>query len=70
MSSCRWIPTGYRARKLARADGEEMTRDHMLRAATTLTQNSQMRNALLMGYSEGGEEAIRRCWIPCVPAMW
>jgi hypothetical protein len=55
----RWIPTGYRARKLARADGGEMTRDHMLRAATTLTQNSQMRNALLMGYSEGGEEAIQ-----------
>ena len=52
----RWVETGYRARKLARIDGGEMTRDHVLKAAMDLQQMGRFRTAVLMGYTEGGEE--------------
>jgi hypothetical protein len=56
----RWIPAGARARKLARIDGGEMTRDHLLKASLELTGNgSRFRDAVILGYAEGGEEFVQ-----------
>jgi len=58
----RWIPAGYQARKLAAMDKGAVTREHLLKASTELGQNSMFRNAVLMGYSEGGEE-FAQAWL-------
>ena len=55
----RWIPAGYQARKLARMDGGEMTADHLLQASTSMLGNSRFRDAVLLGYAEGGEEFVQ-----------
>jgi hypothetical protein len=55
----RWIPAGYQARKLAAMDAGAVTREHMLKASLELGTNSMFRNAVLMGYSEGGEEFVQ-----------
>lgn len=58
----RWIPAGYQARRLAAMDGGAMTRDHMLKASSELMGNTMFRNAVIMGYSEGGEE-FAQAWL-------
>ena len=54
----RMIPVGFRARQMTAA-GKVTTADDYYNAAIYMTSRGRFRDALLMGYAEGGEEFVQ-----------